>query len=102
MPQKRTIHLTYDLKQGTITSDPDPIRFREGDTLEFVSDQGPVDVLLVPERLFSGSRFKTGSNPVSVLKAEHCQFCCGVEVNGVTFGFPENISLGKTGDPDTP
>jgi hypothetical protein len=102
MPELRTIQLTYDAKSGTVTSNPDPIRFRTGDTLEFVSPQGPVDVLLLPERLFSTSRYRTGSQPVTVLKAESCQICCGVQVDGTVVGFPETLNFGKTGVPDNP
>jgi hypothetical protein len=98
----RTITLTYDLAKQTINSDPDPIRFNAGDTLEFVSRQGPVDVLLLPERFFSAIRYKTGDPPVTVLKAQHFKFCCGVKIGGDIFGFPDDLRYGKEEDPVVP
>ncbi len=88
------ITLTYDAAGDNLTSDAKAKEIRLGDTLEFVSDAGPVRVLMKPGHQFSVGEFRTGDDPVMVTAAGPFGFCCGVNVAGKVFGYPLHQRFG--------
>lgn len=96
----QTITLTYNLATDTVTSDPETIKLEVGDTVEFTSAQGPVNILFLPVGHFSANEFHAGDKPVQRLRLGSAKVCCGVVVDGVVFGFPEHQRFGHQIIPD--
>ena len=93
-----TVHkitLTYELDPENLTSHAKAMNIQKGDTLEFVSDAGPVRVLMKPGHKFSVGEFRTGDDPVMVTAAGPFGFCCGVNVGGKVLGYPLHQRFGE-------
>ena len=93
-----TVHkitLIYDVAQQGVTSHAKAMNIKVGDTLEFVSDAGPVRVLMKPGHKFSVGEFRTGDDPVMVTAAAPFGFCCGVNVGGKVLGYPLHQRFGE-------
>ncbi len=89
-------HITVDLvynPDGTITS-REPLEIKPGDTLAFSSKDGPVNVWLTPEDMFSATSFAQDSPPVQVLRSGQGRICWGLVVKGKVVGYPDNQSFG--------
>ena len=82
----QTITLTYDPATDAVHSDPATIRLEVGDTVEFTSAQGPVNILFLPAGHFSANEFHLGDKPVQRLLLGPAKICCGVVVDGKLLG----------------
>lgn len=93
MAKHRIVHLVHNQADGTIDA-KEPIEVKEGDTIEFTSDHGTVNVRFTPAELFSASHFTTGADRIRVLKSGKARICWGLVVDGVVIGYPENERFG--------
>ena len=67
--------------------------------MEFVSDQGSLDVLLEPAEAYQPSRFRTGDAPILVIKEAKGMIWCGgrFEVSSAgTLGNAQQITIDPT------
>jgi len=91
----QTIILNYNLPNGTLTTVPDPIRIRAGDTMCFASVQGPVNVKFDSSGVFSKETYASGDEPVAIVTAGPGQFWCGVVIDGKPYGYPADLKYGS-------
>ena len=97
---EQMIKLTWDPVTNDVTSQPKTVDLIAGDILVFMSDQGAVNLKFEPPENFGVDQVVNGALLVRVLKRAPARITCGVVVNGVTHGFPEEIV--KTGGSTIP
>ena len=92
------ITLTYNADPENLTSDVKAKKITAGDSLEFVSNAGPVRVLMIPGDQFSAGEFRSGDEPVTATVAQPFRFCCGVNIAGKVVGYPLHQRFGDSGE----
>lgn len=98
-----TIRLTYNKKNGTVTSRP-PSRFHEGDQVKFVSGRGDKVYVKLNPKAYQPSQFTPDSGPVKVIAAPTggtSKAECGIiKANGEAWGwFPPGTESGVRATP---
>ena len=88
------ITLTYDADPENVTSNVKAVTIAVGDGMDFVSDAGPVRVLMIPGDNFSAGEFRTGDNPIVAKVPQAFRFCCGVNIQGKVVGYPLHQRFG--------
>ena len=73
----KIIRLNYDFSNWKVMSEPETIHLREGERIEFASDQGRVHLLLEPPDAYHPSHFRAGDPPVLVKRVAKGMFWCG-------------------------
>src|SRR5690242_7485166 len=96
----KKIKLTWDPLVNNISTDPQTVDLIEGDTLVFTSEQGPLNLKFDPPENFAVVQVVGGALSVRVLKRAKAQISCGVVIDGVTHGFPDEML--KSGVTTTP
>jgi|ERR1051326_8057845 hypothetical protein len=96
---EQTIKLSYDTANQTFTSEPPTVVLNVGDTVLFVSDQGPVNIKFDPPECFAAEQIVGGTVQVRIVKRAPARMPCGITINGATVGFPDHERFGPAGDP---
>jgi hypothetical protein len=100
--EPHVIDLIYDAAHETVTGKREVRPIQIGDQLIFKSVWGPVHVKLAPADVFSAAQYQTGDPPLVVKKLAKFQYCCGVNVDGKTIGFPLTEKFGNAEDTSKP
>jgi hypothetical protein len=96
---EQTIKLSYNPDKDIFTSDPATVVLNEGDTLLFLSDQGPVSVKFDPPECFAPMQISGGTVQVRVVKRAPARMPCGIFFRGGTIGFPAHERFGPDTEP---
>ena len=77
-PTPKVIRLSYNFSEWKVTSSPEKIHLKEGETIEFACSEGQVHLLLEPPDAYQPSHFQAGDPPVLVKRVAYGgMFWCG-------------------------